>query len=92
LADLEIGALSAVCVHRWRVTTPVGEQCTGTCCLCGAKRCFTNERHPFGQPGKNRKPVPQARPAFARRSAVGVDVTPFLLLPESVLRSATLHE
>jgi hypothetical protein len=37
------------CTHRWKIASPVGDACSGTCLLCGAVRSFTNERFPFGQ-------------------------------------------
>ena len=45
------------CTHRWRVAAPVGDQCVGTCCLCGAERQFTNERRPFGQAARTHRPA-----------------------------------
>jgi hypothetical protein len=57
VADLDHPVVPAECVHRWRIGTPHGESCPGTCSLCGAVRSFTNERRPFGQPGRNRRPA-----------------------------------
>jgi hypothetical protein len=51
-------------VHRWRIGAPHGESCLGTCSLCGAVRSFTNERRPFGQPSKNRRPAPSVPPVL----------------------------
>ncbi len=58
VADLDHPIVAATCVHRWRIGAPHGESCLGTCTLCGTVRSFTNERRPFGQPSKNRRPSP----------------------------------
>ena len=58
MAELDKPVSLQVCIHRWQVATPVGDQCTGVCRLCGVERNFTNERSIFGQTGPNQRPVP----------------------------------
>lgn len=69
VADLDHPVSTAVCVHRWRIGAPHGESCLGTCSLCGTVRSFTNERRPFGQPTKNRRPAPPVPPVLLARLA-----------------------
>lgn len=64
MADLDHPIAAAACVHRWRIGAPHGESCLGTCTLCGTVRSFTNERRPFGQPSKNRRPAPSVPPVL----------------------------
>jgi hypothetical protein len=67
LAELGSAAPVSSCVHRWRISTPVGDLCNGVCSLCGAERSFTNERFPFGQPSRSRRPAPQVSPVLPPR-------------------------
>jgi len=69
VADLDLPIVAANCVHRWRIGTPHGESCLGTCTLCGMVRSFTNERRPFGQPSKNRRPAPSVPPVLLHNLA-----------------------
>ncbi len=67
LADLGSAVPASSCVHRWRISTPVDDHCKGVCSLCGAERGFTNERFPFGQPNRGRRPAAQVSPVLAPR-------------------------
>lgn len=67
MADLGGTAPATGCIHRWRISTPIGDLCQGVCTLCGAERSFTNERFPFGQPGRVRRPVAQSSPVLPPR-------------------------
>jgi hypothetical protein len=69
VADLDHPIVPAACVHRWRIGAPHGESCLGTCTLCGTVRSFTNERRPFGQPSKNRRPAPSVPPVLLHNLA-----------------------
>ena len=60
MAELE-SPVFPVCVHRWRIAAPVGGLCRGACSICGAERCFTNARFPFGRPGRAKKVAPHLR-------------------------------
>ena len=64
LAELD-SPVPPECVHRWRIAPPVGGMCLGACSICGAERRFTNERFPFGQPGRAKKSVSDLRPVVA---------------------------
>ncbi len=61
MAELDNPVSLQVCTHRWQIATPVGDQCSGICRLCGVERNFTNERSIFGQPGRSRRPVPSIK-------------------------------
>ncbi|HEY8838546.1 MAG TPA: hypothetical protein VIO16_12915 [Dehalococcoidia bacterium] len=61
MAELDNPVSLQVCTHRWQIATPVGDQCSGICRLCGVERNFTNERSIFGQPGRSRRPVPPVK-------------------------------
>lgn len=67
MADLGSAAPVSSCIHRWRISPPVDDLCNGVCSLCGAERSFTNERFPFGQPNRGRRPVRQTSPVLAPR-------------------------
>lgn len=89
MAELQQPVLADSCVHRWRVGTPVGDACSGTCAVCGAVRLFTNERRPFGQPGRPRRILTPVQPAATLDAGVAAQ----LLAPaEPVRRDATLSE
>lgn len=38
---IEDGIPDEVCVHRWALATPSGDQTPGVCSRCGATRSFT---------------------------------------------------
>jgi hypothetical protein len=72
LAELDEPVLLQVCTHRWQIATPVGDQCSGICRLCGVKRNFTNERSIFGQPAGSRRPVPSFKAQKATADTGGL--------------------
>jgi hypothetical protein len=79
--------LPVSCTHRWKIASPVGEACSGTCLLCGAMRSFTNERFPFGQPSKVRKAAAPLRPAPVPPSQLG-SLSSFLQQRQAKLNEA----
>lgn len=58
----EDGTTAEVCVHRWSLSAPVGEETQGVCSRCGASRSFS---------GANK-----SRPASAWRKRPGPTDTP----------------
>jgi len=86
VADLDHPVSTAPCVHRWRIGAPHGESCLGTCSLCGTVRSFTNERRPFGQPNKNRRPAPSVPPVLLHKLTGTVNGAGFLSVAEAAHR------
>jgi hypothetical protein len=87
LAELD---LSHGCIHRWKIASPVGEACRGTCLLCGAERSFSNLRFPFGQPAKSRRSSATVRGAVASTVPLPGSMNSFLMQHRAQLNEAAL--
>ena len=92
MAELQQPVLTDPCIHRWRVGTPVGDACQGSCAICGAVRLFTNERRPFGQPGRPRRALAAAPPALVRPSMDAAVAAPFLAAVDPLRRDGVLPD
>jgi hypothetical protein len=57
-----------VCVHRWQVTGPSGDDATGTCRLCGATRQFTNAKRGWSDRSAGQRTSPSSVPIPVRGS------------------------
>jgi hypothetical protein len=89
LAEL---ALSSGCIHRWKISSPVGEACRGSCLLCGAERSFSNVRFPFGQPARTRRTGAPVRSGVATAALLPGSMSSFLLQHRAQLNDAALQD